>query len=128
MKKVVAEVFRKEKLTDFVINEVLGRFIGFMVGMLTAKFFSYEVYEKKGLKNLFGLIKRKKIVVNTTPEWLQWIICALIGYITLELVNYFFRHKLYFDVWEFMKKTYASLMRQPYERKAENIEIEEFNE
>ena len=126
MKKLAAEIFGREKLTDLVINEVLGRFIGFMVGMLTAKFFSHEVYERKGIKNLFGIFKRKKVIVNTTPEWLQWIICALVGYITPELVNYFFRHKLYLDVGWFCRQTYADLTGRPYKKpqKEELIKIE----
>jgi hypothetical protein len=81
--------------------------VGFVVGMWTTSLFSKVVYEKKGIKNLFGLAPRKKIVVNTTPEWLQFVISALVGFIMLELINYFFKKKLYVPIWEFVKNKFA---------------------
>jgi len=104
---MISEIFTKKKIVDFIINEVLGKFVGFIGGMWTTSWFSYHVYEKKGIKNLFGMLPRKKIVVNTTPEWLQWIICAVIGFIMLELINYFFQHKLYLKIFNYGKQLYA---------------------
>ena len=98
------EIFTGKKVANFIINELLGKFIGFIVGMWASKFFSHQVYEKKGLNNLFGLAKRKKITVNDTPEWLQWIIAAVVGFIVLELISYFFEQKLYLSAWNFIKK------------------------
>src|SRR5687767_5137781 len=96
-------LFSKKKFMKFMMNDFLGNFVGFIVGMWTASWFSYEVYEKKGLNNLFGLAKRKKIVVNTTPEWVQWIISAIIGFIVLELIRYFFEKKMYLTIWNFVQ-------------------------
>ncbi len=112
MKAVAKEIFTRKKVTDFLITEAIGRFVGFIVGMWTTSLFSKVVYEKKGLKNLFGMAPRKKIVVNTTPEWLQFAISALVGFIMLELINYFFKNKLYIPVWEFLKRTWNTLFNK----------------
>lgn len=98
------KLFTWKKILNLIINEVLGKFIGFVVGMWASKLFTHQVYEKKGVNNLFGLMKRKKITVNDTPEWVQWIIAALIGYIVLELISYFFEKKLYLKLLDFVKK------------------------
>lgn len=112
MKKVAQEIFTKKKMTDFLVNEMIGRFVGFIVGMWTTSLFSKVVYEKKGLKNLFGLAPRKKVVVNTTPEWLQLLISAVVGFIVLELINYFFKHKLYVPIWEFIKEKWNTVVNK----------------
>ncbi len=112
MKAVAKEIFTRKKVTEFLINEAIGRFVGFIVGMWSTSLFSKVVYEKKGLNNLFGLAKRKKIVVNTTPEWLQLLISVLVGFIVLELINYCFKNKLYVPVWEFLKKTWNSIFNK----------------
>ncbi len=109
MKKVLLEIFTTKKAADFLVNEVLGRFVGFIVGMSTTSWFSHYVQERKSIKNLFGLMPRKKVLVNTTPEWLQWTLSALVGFIMLELINYFFRNKMYLPVWEFMKKQWGTI-------------------
>ncbi|MCU0430940.1 MAG: hypothetical protein MUF42_13330 [Cytophagaceae bacterium] len=100
----VKQTFTKEKILDFVVNELLGKFVGFLVGLWTTSWFSYTVYEKKKLSNLFGLMPRKKVVVNATPEWLQWIICALMGFLVFELIRYFFKNKLYLKIWNWASK------------------------
>lgn len=112
MKKIAQEIFTKKKMTDFLVNELIGRFVGFIVGMWTTSLFSKVVYEKKSFKNLFGLAPRKKIVVNTTPEWLQLLISAIVGFIVLELINYFFKHKLYIPIWEFIKRKWNEVVNK----------------
>lgn len=102
----IKKIFTRKKIIDFIINEFLGKFVGFLVGMSTASWFSYEVYEKKGLRNLFGLAKRKKVIVNTTPEWIQWLVSAIVGFIVLELIRYFFETKMYLKIWNYAKARY----------------------
>lgn len=89
----------KDKIINFILGELVGRFVGFAVALWTSKMFSKVVYEKRGINNLFGLAGRKKVVVNTTPEWLQWLLGAIVGFIVLELVNYFFEHKMHIKLW-----------------------------
>ena len=55
--------------------------------------FTHSMLEKRGIKNLCGLAGRKKISVNEIPEWLQNGIAILVGFITLELINHFFKPK-----------------------------------
>jgi sterol desaturase/sphingolipid hydroxylase (fatty acid hydroxylase superfamily) len=100
MKKVVSEILNKEKVVNFIVNETIGRFVGFVVGMWSSSLFTKVVYEKRGLNNLFGMMPRKKVVVNTTPEWVQLLLSIIVGFIMLELVNYFFKNKLYLPIWE----------------------------
>ena len=71
--------------------------------MWASKLFTHQVYERKSVKNAFGLLGRKKIIVNDTPEWLQWLIAALVGFIVLELISYFFENKLYLKVYDFAR-------------------------
>jgi len=53
MKAVVKDIFSKEKVTNFIVNEAIGRFVGFVVGMWTTSLFSKVVYEKKGIEKIF---------------------------------------------------------------------------
>ncbi len=96
-------IFTWKKAANFFINELLGKFVGFVVGMWASKLFTHQVYEKKSIKNIFGLLGRKKIIVNDTPEWLQWLIAAVVGFIVLELISYFFENKLYLKVYDYAK-------------------------
>ncbi len=104
--------FTKQKMKDFLLKQAIGNFIGFMVGMWVTAMFSHNTLEKRGLKNLFGLAGRKKIVVNEIPEWLQNGIAILIGFIVLELINHFFQSKKHLVVWAYIKKTYIKNKRE----------------
>lgn len=101
--------FTRKHLTSGLAQEILANFIGFVVGMWVSKTFTHEVLERKGLKNLFGLLGRKKKVVNDIPEWMQFCISVLLGFIVLELVLYFFQAKKHIIVLNHSKKGYAWL-------------------
>lgn len=103
------EKFTKKKIKDFIINQAVGNFVGFIVGMWVTAMFSHYVLERRGLKNLFGLAGRKKVVVNEIPEWLQGTISILVGFIALELINHFFQTKKHLLVWDYIKKTYDTI-------------------
>ena len=96
-------IFTWKKAANFIINELLGKFVGFVVGMWASKLFTHQVYERKSIKNAFGLLGRKKIIVNDTPEWLQWLFAAVIGFVVLELISYFFENKLYLKVYDLVR-------------------------
>ncbi|HSZ24173.1 MAG TPA: hypothetical protein VK766_00560 [Cytophagaceae bacterium] len=123
MKKIAKEIFTWEKMIDFLLGEILGRFVGFIVGMWSTSMFSKVVYEKKGIKNLFGLAGRKKIVVNTTPEWLQFTISIIVGFIMLELVSYFFKNKYYLSIWLFIQKHSSPI----FNKKSTDLSKDEVN-
>lgn len=112
MKKIANEIFTRDRISEFIVNEAIGRFVGFVVGIWTSTLFTKIVYEKRGLQNLFGLNPRKQVVVNTAPEWVQFLFSAIAGFIVLELINYFFRHKLYIPIWEKMKEFWNNHVSQ----------------
>ncbi|TAG56539.1 MAG: hypothetical protein EAZ27_04760 [Cytophagales bacterium] len=82
------KLFTLDKILKFIIGELIGRFIAFAVALWCSKLFTHYSYEKKSIKNLFGLAKRKKIVVNEMPEWVQILTIAVIGFIVMETINY----------------------------------------
>lgn len=98
------EKFSLPKIKNFILDKALGNLVGFVVGMWVVATFSHEVLERKSIKNLFGLVKRKKVVVNEIPEWLQSTLSILIGYIVLEMINHFFRSKKHILIWNYFKK------------------------
>lgn len=100
------EKFTKEKIKNFLLNQAVGNLVGFIVGMWVTAMFSHYVLEKRGLKNLFGLAGRKKVVVNEIPEWLQGAISILVGFIALELINHFFQTKKHLLVLNYIKRIY----------------------
>lgn len=113
----IRERFSKKKIKDFIVKQAIGNFIGFVVGMWVTVMFSHHVLERRSLKNIFGLAGRKKVVVNDAPEWLQGLLSIIIGFIALELVNYFFQSKKHLIVKDYLIYLYKTLktkiQRQP---------------
>lgn len=105
------EKFTKQKIKDFILNQAVGNLVGFIVGMWVTTTFSHYVLEKRGLKNLFGLAGRKKVVVNEIPEWLQGTISILVGFIALELINHFFQTKKHLILLDYIKKIYRNVKK-----------------
>lgn len=86
----IRHAFSRGKITHLIIGETIGRFIGFLIGIWSSRLFTYHVYEKKSFQNLFGLLKRKQIVVHKAPLWVEWLFGALIGFIAMELFYFIF--------------------------------------
>lgn len=97
------ERFTKKRIKNFLQKQAIGKLVGFIIGMWVTTLFSYNIVERRGLRNLFGFAGRKKVVVNTIPEWLQGAIAILVGFIALELVNHFFQTKKHIALWNRMK-------------------------
>lgn len=95
--------FTKKKIQNFIVNQVLGNFVGFVVGVSATHFFTHHVLEKKGLNNLFGFSKRKTVLVNDIPVWLQWTLSVVVGFIVLEFINYLIKTKRHLFVWNYIK-------------------------
>lgn len=95
--------FTKQKIKNFIFNQTIGNLVGFILGMWITAAFSHETLERKSVRNLFGLAGRRKVEVNTIPEWLQNTLAILVGFITLELINHFFQTKKYLVIWNFFK-------------------------
>ena len=99
------EKFSFLRIKKFILRQALGNLVGFTVGMWVTTTFSHSVLERKNIKNLFGIVKRKDVLVNDIPHWMQVGISILVGFIVLELINYFFQTKQYLHLWNYIKRT-----------------------
>ena len=95
--------FNRKYMTNVVIQKTLGNLVGFAVGVLITNSFTHYVTERRSVKNLFGLAGRKKVQVNDTPEWVQYGLSILLGFIVLEVINHFFESKKHIWIWNFIK-------------------------
>ena len=96
--------FTKQKIKKFLFNQAIGNFIGFFIGMSVTQLFSHYATERRSMHNLFGLSKRKQVLVNDAPEWLQWVYSVIVGFIALEFVNHFIETKQHIIIWNYIKK------------------------
>jgi biotin transporter BioY len=100
MRGFIKHTFHKEKLKEYLLESTVGNFIGFLVGSLVTTISTYHITERKGLKNLFGILPRKKVVVHMLPEWAEWAIATFVGFVVMQLVSYFINQKIYLELWE----------------------------
>ena len=95
--------FTRTYLTKVVIQKAIGNLVGFAIALLVSNSFTHYVTERRNIKNLFGLAGRKKVVVNDMPEWFQYGVSLLLGFLVLEVINHFFESKKHILVWNFIK-------------------------
>ena len=89
------ETFGKKKLKKLFVSSTVGNFIGFLAGSVVTTLFTYRIYERKGLKNLYGILPREKVVVHMLPGWLEWLLATLLGFIVMEFVSYTIKYLYY---------------------------------
>lgn len=99
------EKFSFTRIKNFIFRQALGNLVGFTVGMWVTTTFSHSVLERKNIRNLFGIVKRKSVVVDDIPHWMQVGLSILVGFIVLELINYFFQTKQYLVLWNYIRRT-----------------------
>ena len=99
------EKFSFTRIKNFILRQALGNLVGFTVGLWVTTTFSHNVLERKNINNLFGIVKRKNVLVNDIPHWMQVGISILVGFIVLELINYFFQTKQYLHLWNYIRRT-----------------------
>jgi hypothetical protein len=87
----IKTTFTPHKIKRLIISETIGRFIAFLIGLSSTKLFTYTVIEEKKLRNLFGILPRKQIVVHRAPHWVELLFAVLVGFIAMELFNYIFQ-------------------------------------
>jgi hypothetical protein len=85
----------REKLHGLFINTAMGNFAAYSAGSLVTLMTTYRVVERRAVRNLFGILPRKTVVVHVLPEWLEWTIGLLVGFLVMEFVRYSFNHKKY---------------------------------
>ena len=91
MREFVRSAFSFRKLQRLCVNTALGNFVGYVAGSLVTLLTTYHTVERRGLKNLFGILPRHTVVVHRLPEWLEWTLSILLGYLVMEFVRYIFR-------------------------------------
>ena len=95
--------FNRTYLTKVVIQKAIGNLVGFAVAMFVSNSFTHYATERRNIKNLFGLAGRKKVVVNDMPEWFQYGVALILGFIVLEFINHLIETKKHILVWNFIK-------------------------
>ena len=87
--------FNREKFQGFFINTALGNFAGYAAGSLVTLVSTHHAVERRAISNLFGVLPRKKIVVHVVPHWLEWLLALIVGFLVMEAVRYWFKHRKY---------------------------------
>jgi hypothetical protein len=87
--------FNREKFQGLFISTALGNFTGYVAGSLVTLVSTRHVVERRAIRNLFGVLPRKKIVVHVMPHWLEWLLALIVGFLVMEAVRYFFNHRKY---------------------------------
>jgi hypothetical protein len=95
MREFVRNTFSPRKLRELCVNTTLSNFIAYLAGSLVMLLTTYESVERRALRNLFGVLPRKTVVVHLLPEWLEWTLAVLVGYLVMELVRHIIRTNKY---------------------------------
>ena len=92
MREFIRSAFSFRKLHRLCVNTALGNFVGYVAGSLVTLLTTHHTVERRALKNLFGILPRHTVVVHRLPEWLEWSLSILLGYLVMEFVRYLFRN------------------------------------
>ena len=88
MLEFLRNTLSRRKLQQLCVNTALSNFVGYVAGSLVMFLTTYRSVERRALKNLFGILPRQEVVVHRLPEWLEWTVAVLLGYIVMELVRH----------------------------------------
>jgi heme exporter protein D len=95
MREFIRNTFRLQKLQQLCVNTALSNFVGYAVGSLVMVLTTYHSVERRALKNLFGILPRETVVVHRLPEWLEFSLAVLLGYVVMEAVRYVIQNNKY---------------------------------
>jgi hypothetical protein len=95
MNEFAKSTFTRQKFQGLFVNTALGNFAGYVAGSLVTLVSTYHSAERRAIRNLFGILPRKKIVVHLLPEWLEWLLALIVGFLVMELVRYWINQKKY---------------------------------
>ena len=91
MREFIRNTLNRQKLQQLCVNTALGNFVAYAVGSFVMVLTTYHSVERRALKNLFGILPRKEVVVHRLPEWLEWALAVFLGYIVMEFVRHIIR-------------------------------------
>src|SRR5215813_1248138 len=83
MKAFLNSTLTRPKLEKLFVNTALGNFAGYVAGSMVTVVSTYHSVERRAIKNLFGLLPRKQVVVHLLPEWLEWLLALLVGFLVM---------------------------------------------
>ncbi|HXQ64208.1 MAG TPA: hypothetical protein VN787_05095, partial [Steroidobacteraceae bacterium] len=95
MHEFFRDTLSRQKLKQLFVNTALGNFVGYIAGSLVTVVSTYHSVERRALRNLFGILPRKKVVVHLLPEWAEWLLALLVGFMVMEYVRYVINRKKY---------------------------------
>jgi len=95
MHEFFGKAFSLAKLRQLCVNTTLSNFVAYLAGSLVMLLTTYESVERRALRNLFGVLPRKTVVVHLLPEWLEWMLAVLVGYLVMEFVRHIIRTNKY---------------------------------
>jgi hypothetical protein len=98
MKGFLKATLTRQKIQGLFINSAVGNFAAYVAGSLVTLASTREVFEQRGIRNLFGLLPRKKIVVHMLPHWLEWLVALIVGFLVMEGLRYWFNHRKYAEL------------------------------
>ena len=88
MHEFIRKSLSRQKLQELYLKAAVSNFVGYVAGSLVMVLTTYESVERRALKNLFGILPRRTVVVHVLPEWLEWTLAILVGYLVMEFVRY----------------------------------------
>ena len=91
MHEFIRNTLNGQKLRQLCVNTAFGNFVGYVAGSLVMVLTTYRSVERRGFKNLFGILPRHEVVVHRLPEWLEWTLAVFLGYLVMEFVRYLIR-------------------------------------
>src|SRR5687768_4372505 len=95
MRDYIRSTFNRQKLQQLCVNTALGNFAGYLAGSVVMVLTTYRSVERRALKNLFGILPRQEVVVHRLPEWLEWTVAVLLGYLVMEVVRHIIKSNKY---------------------------------
>jgi hypothetical protein len=95
MKGFLKATLTRQKIQGLFFNSAVGNFAAYVAGSLVTLVSTREVFEQRGIRNLFGLLPRKKIVVHMLPHWLEWLLALIVGFLVMEGLRYWFNQRKY---------------------------------
>jgi hypothetical protein len=95
MNEFLKATLTPQKFRGLALNTALGNFAGYVAGSMVTLLTTYHSIERRALRNLFGILPRKKLVVHLLPEWLEWVLALVIGFLVMEFVRYWIGHRRY---------------------------------
>jgi hypothetical protein len=95
MHEFIRNSLSRQKLQQLYVKTALSNFVGYVAGSLVTVLTTYQSVERRALKNLFGILPRHTVVVHHLPEWLEWTLSILLGYLVMEFVRYIVKSNKY---------------------------------